>query len=237
MNDANPNPYSRHDEIVLLLPWFVNKTLDDAETKAVEHHLKVCLVCNREIAKLQRLSLAVKQADAPEASSAQASFSRLQARIHGPARMAAAGLHKQVKPERRRFNIAFPTFSYRIAAALLLGFLLIPGYLFVDGAKKQPENRYRTLASSEIIPARNDQIRVAFSDSTDSGQKTSLIGSIAGEIVEGPNAMGVYLIRLKQGSDPQQVLETLTTLRKNPEVVFAEPAFSLSAAVTEQEPR
>jgi hypothetical protein len=237
MKDDNVNSYSSHQEIMLLLPWFVNKTLDDAETKAVEKHLKVCLICKREVADLNKLSLAIKQADTLDAV-AQASFSRLQARIHGhgnsrdQAAPPATGENLRGQKKPRKFDFALPIFRYQAIAALALCLLSIPAYLIIN---RQLENDYRTLANAEITLANDDEIRVVFSESVDSGRRKSVIDSIAGEIVEGPNAMGVYLIRLKQTADAGQVLGTLAALKKNPQVIFAEPAFSLSTALADEE--
>ncbi|MEC4750485.1 zf-HC2 domain-containing protein [Methylomicrobium sp. Wu6] len=231
MKDDNANPYPAHHDIMLLLPWYVNKTLDDAELRAVENHLKVCSTCKREIAELNKLSLAIKQAatiDDP-----QASFSRLRARMHrGGDRKEQMTTSMRSRQGKRKFNFVLPIFPYRAIAALALCILSIPAYFIVA---RQFENSYRTLAASEIPVAHDNEIRVVFSESADSRQRKSVIDSIAGEIVEGPNTLGVYLIRLKPALATRQVLETLATLRKNSQVIFAEPAFSLSAALMPQE--
>ena len=81
MKQFHNNPYSAHQDISLLLPWYVNKTLHGAEIKMVENHLKVCLTCRREIATLHKLAAAVQQEGSID-SAAQASFSQLKKRIH-----------------------------------------------------------------------------------------------------------------------------------------------------------
>ena len=77
------NPYSAHHDISLLLPWYVNKTLQGDEIERVENHLKVCLTCRREIAILHKLAEAVQREGSLD-SAAQASFSRLKKRLHSP---------------------------------------------------------------------------------------------------------------------------------------------------------
>jgi len=233
MKDDNANPYSEHHDILLSLPWYVNKTLEDAELKRVENHLKVCLTCRRELVEQQKLSMAIKQADTIDAV-APASFARLQARMHRrgdngePAPPLVEARSRKLKGQ-RKFGFTMPSFPYQAIAALGLCLLLIPAYLIVN---REFESNYRTLANSEIPAAQSNEIRVVFSESADGGQRQSVIDSIAGETVEGPNAMGVYLIRLKQAFAPGQVLETLALLRKNSQVIFAEPAYALSSALS-----
>ncbi|WP_374089308.1 hypothetical protein [Methylomicrobium lacus] len=233
MKDDNFNPYTAHRDIMLLLPWYINKTLGDAELKTVENHLRVCLTCRRELVEQQKLSMAVKQADTLDAA-AQASFSRLQARIH---RRGDSGEQTPLKVDarsprlkgQRKFGFTMQGFPYQAIAALGLCLLLIPAYLIVN---REFESNYRTLANSEIPAAHANEIRVVFSESADSEQRQSVVDSIAGDIVEGPNAMGVYLIRLKQVQAAGQVLDTLASLRKNSQVIFAEPAYALSSALS-----
>ncbi|NOU21058.1 MAG: zf-HC2 domain-containing protein, partial [Methyloglobulus sp.] len=74
MKQINKNTYSAHQELSELLPWYVNKTLQRAELKAVEDHLAVCLTCKRELIQLQKLAQAVIQEGALD-SAEQASFS------------------------------------------------------------------------------------------------------------------------------------------------------------------
>jgi len=48
-----------HEELIKLLPWYVNETLAPGERLEVERHLKYCGACNRRIAELRSLELAV----------------------------------------------------------------------------------------------------------------------------------------------------------------------------------
>ena len=51
---------SDHEQIGLLLPWFVNKTLDDNEHDTVKRHIAECSECQEEVALLTRLQSVVK---------------------------------------------------------------------------------------------------------------------------------------------------------------------------------
>lgn len=48
-----------HDEIDLLLPWFVNETLDPAEHDRVAAHLAACSICQENVALLTDVQAAV----------------------------------------------------------------------------------------------------------------------------------------------------------------------------------
>lgn len=51
--------YPDHDEIMALLPWYVNNTLDEHQRSAVSGHIDGCDECQREIHFLETLNSAV----------------------------------------------------------------------------------------------------------------------------------------------------------------------------------
>lgn len=51
-----------HDELNLLLPWYVNGTLAEDESAAVEAHVKACESCRSDLALLQDMNDAVQDA-------------------------------------------------------------------------------------------------------------------------------------------------------------------------------
>lgn len=230
MKDKPANPYLVHQEILLVLPWYVNKTLHDPEMKAVENHLKVCLICKREIAMLQKLSLAVKSADTLE-SAAQASFSRLKNRIHQSEQPALPPVPKQPAPTQHRkwfqklgldsFSQPRPAFAMMSIAMLLV---LVPAYYVAD---KMHKDTFRTLSSSETPAINNNEIKVIFQEGMSAQQKNKILDSVHGRIVDGPTPEGVYLIRISLKPDTGTIVDSLSSLRKNSNVIFAEPAYAL----------
>jgi hypothetical protein len=225
MNNQPVNPYSSHQEISLLLPWYVNNTLSALETKAVESHIKVCLTCKRELAQLNKLAYAVANTDTLS-SAAQASFSQLQKRIH----QHESSFEKPRIPAKstslQRFianGLNFFNKPYLVPAMMAL-FLTasIPSYLVFDQFRG---NEYRTLSNSQNLDQSND-IKIIFADSVDRQEIKLLIQQAHGQIIDGPTKDGIYLIRLQEiGKDQNRpILDTLNSLRKNTNVVFAEPA-------------
>ena len=55
MND----PWMTHNDVELLLPWYVNDTLDDDERKTVQQHLQTCAECRDNVELLGRMKTAV----------------------------------------------------------------------------------------------------------------------------------------------------------------------------------
>ncbi len=53
-----------HQAIELLLPWYVNETLEEREVQSVEAHLHVCADCRNAVRELNALSAAVNQTSA-----------------------------------------------------------------------------------------------------------------------------------------------------------------------------
>ena len=49
-----------HERAIELLPWLINGTLRTAERDAVEHHVRMCIACRRELKEQQRLQTALR---------------------------------------------------------------------------------------------------------------------------------------------------------------------------------
>jgi hypothetical protein len=223
----NPiNSYSAHQEILMVLPWYVNKTLCDTEMKAVENHLKVCLTCKREMATLQKLSLAVNRADTLEAA-ARVSFSRIKKRIHQTEKPALAlSPQKTARLHRRKWCqlLGIDLQSVALTFAVLMLAMLIPGYFVAD---KMLKSEFRTLSSGENTLVDRNEIKAVFREGISPQQIQKVLDSVQGQIVDGPTSEGIYLIRIPKKPEPEALLNTVLSLRKNANVIFAEPAYTL----------
>ena len=101
--------------------------------------------------------------------------------------------------------------------------LSLPLWLHKDSMTVDPE--YRTLASkkAEAVPSRGD-IVVAFSESMTRAQIDALLEAIDGRIVDGPNVVGAYTVKLTpRGRAEPDIAPVLGRLRQHMGIVMAEP--------------
>jgi hypothetical protein len=231
MKQIHTNPYSAHHDISLLLPWYVNNSLSGTELKSVENHLKVCLTCRRELANLQKLSLAVNQESSFD-SAANISFAQLKNRIHKPDnRVPPLPEDITILQAKKNRRLAFKPplwvrMRFALAASIAI-FLLFPGYVYFE---KFLNNDYRTLSDSETSKPNKNEIRVVFSKNTTQQQIDAILANAQGQIIGGPSDQSVYTVRINAVTTTNKILETLEQLRKNANVIFAEPAYALLSA-------
>jgi len=226
MKPLHNNPYSAHQEISLLLPWYVNKTLHGAEISRVENHLKVCLTCRRELATLHKLAAAVQQEGSID-TVAQASFSHLKKRIHSPDATGhknppkAMALPSQRKGQGKIWRLPRPALA--LAAVVLLS-LLLPRFINTGNIQM---NDYRTLSNAENPVSSQNTLNVIFSNDTKQPKINEILASVHGQIVDGPTAQGVYTVAIEGELAADNVLDRVASLRKNAHVIFAEPSYAL----------
>lgn len=224
MNSTSENPYSSHEQIALLLPWFVNKSLSDAERHCVEQHLKVCLLCNREVSNLQHLASVIKQT-APVDNAANASFQELKKRLHSTA--APQSLATQVKTTSTAKAKWYNNYSQNlIALAAATAFALVLPH-FVPSTTAPATNDYRTLSNDEPVPSQKEVIKVIFKEQTAPATIQQLLSSIQGNIMHGPDEQALYIIGFNASTSEAELQEKLTRLRNDQSVVFAEPSYTL----------
>jgi hypothetical protein len=229
-----------HQELALMLPWYVNKTLQGAELKAIESHLTVCLSCKREVVQLQKLAQAVIQEGSLD-SAEQASFSRLKKRLHSGQPLDLQALPQQVRPEQQKTPVsgnvsqlsnarkqrwASVSPALAMAAAVLLTLtVLMPRHVENDIQGSD----FRTLSSDAQPEAMNaNEIRVVFAENVDQQQKSKILARVQGQFMsDNPTAQGVYTVRLERNIASKHLLDMVEVLRKDSSVIFAEPAYAL----------
>lgn len=220
MNPTSNNPYSDHQDIALLLPWYVNQSLQGAEQNKVEQHLKVCLTCRRELVNLKLLAAAVQHEGALD-TAAQASFSLLKKRLHGPSGYQAPLQHIHTAKRRARWRLPKPALA--LAAVVLLS-LLMPRVMDVA---RYPASDFRTLSNGETQLDTPNSIKIIFTPETDSQHINTLLTAIHGHIIDGPNEQRLYTISLDNDINAKQIVKLVAALRKQNTVIFAEPAYAL----------
>lgn len=249
MKQINKTSYSDHQELSQLLPWYVNKSLQGTELNAVEEHLKVCLMCKREQTQLQKLAQVIVHNGSIDTAE-HASFSRLKKRLHNgqaldlQARIKQdtslqnhSGNVKSLKIDKKHFwtanIISRPALA--MAAALLLSLTaLMPHYIESD---QQLFGNFRTLSSdSELQAMKSNEIRVVFADNVNQQQKDKILEKVHGQFIDNiPSAQGVYTVKLEKNVAENHLLDAIDLLRKDKNVIFAEPAYALLSSTQAEE--
>ncbi len=217
----------------MLLPWYVNGTLQTGEKSLVETHLKVCLQCRAELVEQQKISLMVNSED-PFTVKADASFSLLQSRIHRGHPLSAdqAGKGSVFTGFVQRIAGFFKTaelFRHAFFAPAMIALLGVIFFIRADHSGSYPdqEHQFRTLSSSQRSQLKSNEIRVVFAGNVQKTRMAEIIAPFDGEIISGPSAQGVYIIRVDMNAGKGKDISGLVAgLRNNSDVIFAEPALS-----------
>ncbi|CAG7856468.1 hypothetical protein MCAMS1_00965 [biofilm metagenome] len=229
--------YTDHQEFSQLLPWYVNKSLQGNELRAVESHINSCLTCKRELTQLTKLAQAVKHEGALD-SAENASFARLRMRLHGQQpdattqqQPAVSGNVVQINAQAKNQINSW----YRPALAMAAAVLLSVIFILPMSANNPGNNDFRTLSNGEPEKAiSTDEIRVVFANNINLQQKNTIVGRVHGQIIDNPTAQGVYTVRLESASDANHALAVIESLRQDSNVIFAEPAYALLSSMHEE---
>lgn len=234
MKQLTTNINKDHKELSPLLPWYVNKSLHDAELKAVENHISACLTCKRELIQLAKLAHAVRHESALD-STENASFARLKMRLHGQETATSTRRQPPVSENVTPINTKNRPAAYnwyRPALAMAAAVLLTVTFIMPISIDIPGSNDFRTLSNGETEKAvKANEIRVVFADNIGMPQKNAILSRINGQIVEAPTAQGVYTVRLESSVDAKHTLAVIDTLRKDSGVIFAEPAYALLSSM------
>lgn len=215
MKTVNEDPYTLHERVATLLPWYVNGTLERDEHELVERHLAVCLRCRTDVTRERRVAAAMRDIET-ETLAAGNAFAALAERLDAPRAPLRQAL--RWRPQRRRFVLA--------AAVLAALAVLVPRL-----AAPPPQDGFRTLArpAANVAPVAG-QLRVVFAGELDEPARRALVASLGGRIVAGPSAAGVYTVSPRPAADAASLL---AALRAAAPVRFAEPVLANPLGATE----
>jgi hypothetical protein len=186
-----------HQEVIELLPWFVNGTLNERDQSVVNAHLKVCDECDHEVQDLIETSKVFQAAGEPLAESIEEARSDFLRQL-------------DAESEKRRYRATDRwMIPATMAACLLIAALFI-------GISPQQDESFRTLGNTQY--SGGPVIQLMFQPDTPEKSIRTLILGDQGHIISGPTAKGVYRLELPNDIDPHQVLRRL---RDHPDVRFA----------------
>jgi anti-sigma factor RsiW len=154
-----------HRIVDVLLPWFVNGTLENEERALVERHLDDCQRCRREVEWLRELHAACAVVAVPGGSPA------------------ASRLHRQLMARHQRVRPwSGAVIAAQLAAILVLGTLVV--------GSDETRAPYRTLGAA----ASSASIVVVFDPATTESDFRSSLRAAGARIVDGPTQANAYLL-------------------------------------------
>jgi hypothetical protein len=221
----------KHQDAFVLLPWYVNSSLEQAEIQRLVAHLENCRVCQMELKELQKLS-AWANRQPPMSINAQNALNSLMMRINDAESDTTSQTGQQT--DGRFFSIkrcmssgisGNKIFSIRFTQAAAV--ILIVAVFFQTNKSVEEAPLFRTLSSDHRLELGNQDLRVVFTQDISESELQHIISSLPGLVLSGPNESGVYIIRvLENKGEIQDINIWLMKLRSHKAVIFAEPAFS-----------
>ncbi len=233
LTDSDQN--TSHIEILKLLPWYINKTVNDADRSLVEGHLRSCLSCRIELELQQHFADRVKDTEDMELIHKQP-YLQLRARIRQSGNSPERSIQPTRSIQQAKQSGWFNDFSEWMLSPVSLGAasLIAIGMLMIFTVIEHNLYRpivYKTLSlSGQGATHQNADIRIVFKADTSLEQISQIVGSVDARLIGEPGNAGVY--RLQVNPDSLQSYESLQTimltLRDKTNVVFVEPDLKVS---------
>jgi anti-sigma factor RsiW len=205
-------PEATHDTVAELLPWFATGTLSPDEQAMVERHIASCTSCTQELRLLHGVGSAFRaleadtQHPAPSLARTMAAIDRLESR-RAPASRLASWVSWLWNPS--------ASFA-RVALAAQLVLILALGSLVI--VQRRNDQAFSTL-SGESGAQSGARLTLTFVPTASEESIRQLLAEVRGEIVSGPSALGVYVVRLTGETDDPRIDAAVQRLRSRPAVV------------------
>jgi anti-sigma factor RsiW len=191
--------FATHKVVDVLLPWFVNGTLESEERALVERHLERCNRCRREVEWLQELQAACGVVAGPGGSPGA---SQLHQQLMEP----PTAVQLMAARNRRARPWTGVVIAAQLAAILVLGALVV--------ASDEPQAPYRTLAAA----ASSASLVVVFDPATTESDFRRALRAANARIVDGPTQANAYLLDVP--ADARE--HAIRTLKAERRVVLVE---------------
>jgi len=224
-----------HDEMGLLLPWYVNGTLDATESARVRAHLRGCSRCRDEVAAQRELRAHLTAMPPVSEIDTDLALGKFMARIREESIATRQASAAGGNDSRRSLGVLLNWFVLPgqrplvwAGAVALLALAILP--LASDLGSPVGSNVFHTAASpGSYARFEANDIRVVFAQPLTAEAIQSIVESLQGRVVDGPTGPGVYTIRFDaQDPSPDFVAERLDRLRERADVAFAAPAIPVS---------
>ena len=172
--------HKKAHELCELLPWYVNKTLDEVEMRAVEQHLQHCGECAGELPILQAVPVAVDNE----------SVAVFTPRPNTEQFLA----HAKQRKLRRQVHTA--TWIAGALAASLAGFALVLNWIQTDDSAAS-STVYETATNAGSGASFDYVLHVAFEKGVDSRARGAALQALGPESIAGPDSAGYYRVVIR----------------------------------------
>lgn len=193
----------------LLLPWYLNRTLEKTEHEAVKKHLRSCPICQEEFAAVKTeqksYQTTVEEVPVPQ------TFPHLMAEIE-----------KRERTIWQRIASFIPRPQPTLATALVVAqFIVIAGLvgLLALNPWGAGERFYRTLSGPAALDSNGPRLSILFQDGVQEKTAREAILEINGTIIRGPSPMGVYTVELRSDMSPEELQGVISSLRQKRNVI------------------
>jgi hypothetical protein len=213
-NNRRAGDTLEHQEVVALIPWYLNSRLPDHERQRIDAHIANCAACRADLLIEKRIFESIKGVPTIDYMPA-ASLKRFEARLDGLQKPVAANAAPLVRVRRRWSKPGLMAASI-IVMAIAISLLLADRWVQFHAQQAAPN--YRTVTSSPPR-APNEVIRAVFSPTVTLVEMQAILGEAGLLIISGPTEAGVYSLA---ANSSRPVRSSLALLRQHPAVRFAE---------------
>lgn len=205
-----------HDEISVLIPWYVNGSIGEGDRQRVDAHLTRCTRCREDMA-LERRIYAGMSAESGVEYMPSSSLKRLQSRLDGLS--AAPPAEAEVEGAEAPVGRAV-TWQGVMAASVAI--MAVAVSMLAADRWMQPPTRagalYSTVTTSKPrVP--DEVIRAVFAPTITLVELQAVLDEAGLRIVSGPTEAGVYSLA---ANSRRPVSASLASLRAHAKVRFAE---------------
>lgn len=211
--------HPEHDRVWDLLPWYHNGSLSADERHDVEAHLGECLVCGREMRRLECLTVAV-EVPAEEHACAQA-YGRLSERIFASQARTELWTRKLLTGLRGVFE---PVPLFAGAAVLVVSASLVAAIVISGNVKlSNTEQPFQTLGHKKQGSAQlsHPLFRIVLRDDLNDIDRDAWLARHDAELLDGPSAIGVLTIKVAIKARGFETV--LDRMRADDDTIFVEP--------------
>ncbi len=194
---------NEHEIIAELLPWLVNDSLSDEESKRVDAHLQYCEKCRHEVNQLQAVNKHVAEKESQWQPSS-AHFSSILSKVEGLEAVAP----KQKKIKHNRWSgfvqnlLQTPTpvrWTLALESVAIVALLAVWN-ISPQGSLPSDAVFYQTLSDSpqDKLTSNMSRVRLLLNDAMATAELTKLLQQTDAQIRQGPSELGLFIVEVPQ---------------------------------------